>query len=213
MVHPDVVVSWSPLIARVNMRVSALPSILSSLLGIRAVLALTPPLPLPPPDEVEQSIFAALADPSQPATGRATFEQYIDHKNPALGTFSQAYWYNATFWKGPGSPIIIFTPGEAAAAPYVGYLTDAAITGLIAKEIGGAVVLVEHRYWGDSSPFEVQSTKALQYLNLDQSVADFVHFAKTVKLPFDVNGTSSAQNAVRTTLWPRVDPWGYRQEN
>lgn len=144
--------------------------------------------------------MAALADPTQSETGIAYFDQYIDHDNPDLGTFSQTYWYNATFWKGPGSPVILFTPGEIAATGYTGYLTDQAITGLIAKEVGGAVVLVEHRYWGNSTPYVEQSTKALQFLNLDQAVADFVHFARTAKLPFDTNGTSNAENAVRNYI-------------
>jgi hypothetical protein len=34
--------------------------------------------------------------------GNATFEQYIDHSNPDLGTFEQFYYYDTTFWKGPG---------------------------------------------------------------------------------------------------------------
>lgn len=36
--------------------------------------------------------------------GNGTFQQYIDHWNHSLGTFSQFYYYNATFWK-PGGPV------------------------------------------------------------------------------------------------------------
>ena len=180
-----------------------LRSILPSLLGIGTVLALTPPRPIPPPDDVDQVVLAALGDPSKPESGIAQFEQYIDHDNPDFGTFSQRYWYNATHWKGPGSPVVIFTPGEVAATGYEGYLTESAITGMIAKEVGAAVVLVEHRYWGTSTPYEKQTTKALQFHNLDQAVADFVRFARNVKLPFDKNGTSNAPDAVRfiSLLW------------
>lgn len=39
------------------------------------------------------------------SAGAATFEQPIDHSNPSLGTFKQRYWYNTTYWKGPGSPV------------------------------------------------------------------------------------------------------------
>lgn len=39
------------------------------------------------------------------AAGAATFDQPIDHSNPSLGTFKQRYWYNTTYWKGPGSPV------------------------------------------------------------------------------------------------------------
>ncbi|KAI2775982.1 serine carboxypeptidase S28-domain-containing protein [Daldinia loculata] len=166
-----------------------------TLVCLPVVLSLTPPIPYPPSDNVSEDILAALADPGQSATGIAYFEQYIDHNNPDFGVFNQTYWYNATFWKGPGSPVILFTPGEVAATGYVSYMTDQALTGLIAKEVGGAVILVEHRYWGNSTPYEIQTTKNLQFLNLDQSVADFVHFAQTVKLPFDADDTSNASNA------------------
>lgn len=43
-------------------------------------------------------------------TYNATFQQYIDHSNPALGTFSQRYWYNAEFWGGPGYPVRFSIP-------------------------------------------------------------------------------------------------------
>ena len=44
-----------------------------------------------------------------PTMGNATFEQLIDHDNPSLGTFSQFYYYSTEFWKGPGSPVVLFT--------------------------------------------------------------------------------------------------------
>jgi hypothetical protein len=184
------------------MRDSAVLSILGAAsLWLRTACALTPPPPLAPPlvfeeQAVNDALRVALLDDEEPLTGVGYFDQYIDHDNPGLGTFPQTYWYNATFYKGPGSPIILFTPGEIAAAGYTGYLTDSAITGMIAKEVGGAVLVVEHRYWGNSTPYEIQTTKNLQYLDLEQSVADFVHFAQSVQLPFDTVGSSNAPDAV-----------------
>lgn len=35
----------------------------------------------------------------------STFEQFIDHNNHDLGTFSQRYFYNDQYWKGEGSPV------------------------------------------------------------------------------------------------------------
>lgn len=58
-----------------------------------------------------------------PGSQNATFQQLIDHKNPSLGTFSQFYFYDTTHWKGPGSPVILFTPGEVNATRYTSYLT------------------------------------------------------------------------------------------
>lgn len=89
----------------------------------------------PPP------IMAAMSANSK--AGNETFEQLIDHKNPGLGTFSQRYWWDTTYWAGPGSPVLIFTPGETQADYYTGYLTNRTIMGLYAQEIGAAMILFE----------------------------------------------------------------------
>lgn len=52
------------------------------------------------------------------------------------------------------------------------------------------------RYYGESSPYDVLSTKNLQYLTLEQAIADLTYFAKNVNLPFDANGSSNADKAV-----------------
>ncbi|KAK1589929.1 serine carboxypeptidase S28 [Colletotrichum navitas] len=145
--------------------------------------------PTPPPlkaDDVDGLL-------SKRALG--SFEQLIDHNHPELGTFQQRYWWNSTFWKGPGSPIVLFTPGEQEAEAYTGYLTDRAISGAIAKEIGGAVVMVEHRNWGTSLPYALQDTKNLQQHTVSNAVQDFVYFARNVELPFDTNTSSNAPQA------------------
>jgi hypothetical protein len=136
----------------------------------------------PPNPDSNSSVYSA----------NATFTQYIDHSNPDLGTFEQFYYYGTEFWKGPGSPIILMTPGEGNATGYDSYLHADRTTGVIAKEIGAAIVVVEHRYWGTSTPCTNLSTKCLQHLTLNNSIADFVRFAKEVKLPFDSSGTSNA---------------------
>ncbi|CAK7227153.1 hypothetical protein SCUCBS95973_006446 [Sporothrix curviconia] len=127
--------------------------------------------------------------------GQKVFQQLLDHETPSLGTFNQSYWYSTEFWTGPGAPVVLFTPGESAAADYTGYLTNATITGQFAQAIGGAVIMIEHRYWGDSSPFANLTTKNLQYLTLANAIADLTYFAENVQLPFDTNGTANAPNA------------------
>ncbi|MCJ1472519.1 hypothetical protein MMC13_001167 [Lambiella insularis] len=146
---------------------------------------------LPPPLKDDTIGSFHLAD----LTGSSTFQQLLDHDHPELGTFSQTFWYNAQYWKGPGSPVVLFTPGEIAAAGYTGYLTNRTITGLYAETIGGAVVMLEHRYWGTSSPYTSLTTENLQYLTLKNSIADLTHFANTAHLPFDKNQSSQASKA------------------
>ncbi|OJD29219.1 serine peptidase [Diplodia corticola] len=145
----------------------------------------------PPPPEADQVASALKAR----STGTGVFEQLIDHDDPSLGTFSQRYWWNDEFWAGPGSPVVFFTPGEGAADGYEGYLTNRTITGMFAQAIQGAGVMLEHRYWGESSPFDDLTAENLQYLTLPQSIKDITYFAKNVVFPFDTNGSSQATRA------------------
>ena len=66
---------------------------------------------------------------------------------------------------------------------------------MIAEEIGAAIIVLEHRYWGFSSPFAKLTTENMQYLTLENAIADLNHFALTAKLPFDPSGASNAAKA------------------
>ena len=131
--------------------------------------------------------------------GWGTFPQLLDHSNPSLGTFPQRYWYGTEFYRGPGSPIILLTPGEQSASGFnATFLSDQRLPGRFAKAVGGAVVILEHRYWGQSSPFSELSVKNLRYLTLENAVRDLGYFAKNFVLPddhvddsVDINGTWS----------------------
>ena len=93
-------------------------------------------------DDFPVRVVAASANVSS-LTGNSTFAQILDHNDLSKGTFSQRFWWNAEYWAGPGSPVVLFTPGEIAADNYGGYLTNQTITGLYAQEIKGAVIMVE----------------------------------------------------------------------
>lgn len=75
------------------MRSSLFQLALSAAAGIQSVMAMGPPPPLPPPDRLDTAAFRMLSDPQSPSSGKGTFDQFIDHKNPSLGTFPQTYWY------------------------------------------------------------------------------------------------------------------------
>ncbi|KAJ6781767.1 hypothetical protein PWT90_08825 [Aphanocladium album] len=126
-----------------------------------------------------------------------TFDQLLDHDNPSLGTFKQRYWTNAEFYAGPGAPVVLSGPGEEAAS--VWYTTNQTLDGTFAQELKGAVIVLEHRYWGESSPFDKMTTKNMRYLTLDNAMRDIVYFARNVKLSFDPEGSSHPDKA----------PWVY----
>jgi hypothetical protein len=146
---------------------------------------------------IDPSIEALQADIGTNGTnGWGTFDQLIDHSNPSLGTFKQRYWYGTEFWKGPGSPIFLVDPGEQAADGFnKTYTTTQRLAGLFAKTMGGAVIVLEHRYWGQSSPFDTLTAPNLQYLTLENAIKDHSYFARNFVLPFDNSTASSPDNA------------------
>ncbi|KAE8381307.1 serine carboxypeptidase S28-domain-containing protein [Aspergillus bertholletiae] len=151
--------------------------------------AIHPPKPVPPP------VSRPVSTRSSAVVGEATFDQLLDHHDSSKGTFSQRYWWSTEYWGGPGSPVVLFTPGEASADGYQGYLTNTTLTGRYAQEIQGAVILIEHRYWGGSSPYKELTAETLQYLTLEQSILDLTYFAETVSLEFDPSNRSNAPKA------------------
>ncbi|CAK7228507.1 hypothetical protein SCUCBS95973_006904 [Sporothrix curviconia] len=121
----------------------------------------------------------------------ATFQQPVDHNDPSKGTFSNRFWFNTQYWKGPGSPVFLFMPGESDASDYLGYLYNSTIPGLYAEVFGGLVVIIEHRYWGESLPFDTLTAETMQYLDLPQAMMDITYFAKNVSFDLGSNlGTS-----------------------
>ncbi|KAG6066598.1 hypothetical protein E4U32_005661 [Claviceps aff. humidiphila group G2b] len=54
-----------------------------------------------------------------------------------------------------------------------------------AKTNKAAVVTLEYRHYGESSPFQNLTTTNLQHLTLDNAIQDIVYFANNAVLPFD----------------------------
>ncbi|SMQ53998.1 unnamed protein product [Zymoseptoria tritici ST99CH_1A5] len=129
-----------------------------------------------------------------PNIQQAEFQQPLDHNDPSKGTFAIRYWFDTTYWKGPGSPIVLTTYGETDATYYINGLTNRSMVGVTAKAIGAAAILVEHRYFGQSIPVDSLTTANMKYLTLEDSLKDLSYFARTVELPFARNA-GCASNA------------------
>lgn len=113
------------------------------------------------------------------------FDQLIDHKKPALGTFKQRYYHTWEFYE-PGGPIILSTPGETPityGSGYSQYLTNKTLHGAMAQSTNGSVILLEHRFFGLSNPRPDLSSESLKLLTIEQSIEDLVYFAENVVLP------------------------------
>jgi pimeloyl-ACP methyl ester carboxylesterase len=72
---------------------------------------------------------------------------------------------------------------EALFSGYEGYLTNGTINGLIAQQQNGAVVLLEHRFFGYSNPYDDLTSQSLEVLTIQQAIDDLVYFAANADLP------------------------------
>ncbi|KAK6066992.1 serine carboxypeptidase S28 [Seiridium cupressi] len=125
--------------------------------------------------------------------GNATFDQNLDHSDSSKGTFEQRYWWDGSHYK-PGGPVFVFNPGESSADDMIGYLKNTTLPGRYAQEFNGAAIIIEHRYWGKSVPFDELTAETLQYLNLPNAMKDMTNFALNTKLEFCEEGDCNAND-------------------
>lgn len=61
---------------------------------------------------------------------------------------------------------------------------------VLAKKFGAAVVSLEHRYYGKSSPFKSYTTKDLRYLSSKQALFDLATFRQYYQVDILLNCAS-----------------------
>ncbi|KAM0724395.1 putative serine protease K12H4.7 [Formica fusca] len=104
--------------------------------------------------------------------------QPLDHFNYRDNrTWSMRYRENSAFLR-KNSSILVMIGGEWE-------ISDGFLQGGLMYEIGSKynalMYYTEHRYYGKSMPTEDISTESLQYLNVDQALADLAYFIETKK--------------------------------
>ncbi|KAI5815148.1 serine peptidase, family S28 [Pyronema omphalodes] len=105
----------------------------------------------------------------------------IDHDDPSVGNFSNRYWVVDEFYE-PGGPIFTFDTGESNGGDaYLGYMTrNTTFFYKYLQEFKGLGIVWEHRYYGQSKPFEVTldtPSSKMKYLTTKAALEDFVVFA------------------------------------
>lgn len=124
-------------------------------------------------------------DPFFPHTNRAQpfapfvteekwIEQRLDNFNPQdHRMWRMRYLENREHYE-PGGPIFIYVGGEWTIGS--GSISEGSHIYDLAKELNGIIYYTEHRYYGQSHPTNDTSTKNLQYLTVDQALADLAIF-------------------------------------
>eukprot|EP00088_Acartia_fossae_P038980 TRINITY_DN4052_c1_g3_i2.p1 TRINITY_DN4052_c1_g3~~TRINITY_DN4052_c1_g3_i2.p1 ORF type:complete len:487 (+),score=107.90 TRINITY_DN4052_c1_g3_i2:51-1511(+) len=113
------------------------------------------------------------------------FNQTLDHFKPGDSrSWLQRYWINWEHYK-KGGPVLLMIGGEGEANP-VWMTTGAWKT--YAKNVNGAMMLLEHRYYGKSHPTEDLSVKNLNWLTSRQALADLAGFVTAMTQQHDIKG-------------------------
>ncbi|RUR12721.1 S28 family serine protease [Legionella sp. km772] len=101
-----------------------------------------------------------------------TFQQSIDHQHPYVGHFAQRYYIDESFSNQRTDPVFFYICGESTC-------TARALTGAIrdyAKQHHAKLVALEHRYYGESLPFNSFSRDKLKYLSTEAALEDLARF-------------------------------------
>ncbi|KAI9310572.1 serine carboxypeptidase S28-domain-containing protein [Dichotomocladium elegans] len=109
------------------------------------------------------------------------FDQPIDHNDPDSPTFRHRYWAN-TDWYKPGGPVILYNAGELAADYRASYVTNSSMA-MLARELDGIVIVMEHRCYGQSMIGKDYSSANLRALNTEQALEDMATIIREIKLP------------------------------
>lgn len=101
-----------------------------------------------------------------------TFQNQVDHFNYLDNSeYSQRYWVSDQYWDGSG-PIFIYICGE--------YRCTVPDTRLYPFMVGAdhqaRFMVLEHRFYGDSQPFDSWDLENLGFLNSEQALADLAYF-------------------------------------
>lgn len=137
--------------------------------------------------------------------GPFCFDQKISHFDKEQeGTFCQRFWINTREYK-PGGAVILHDVGEADASGALPFLKRGLVHHLMAATSGLGIVL-EHRYYGRSTPMPSFSTDDMRFLNLKESLEDSANFIRNFKLPEGV----TVEGANENTWKPDQSPWIYQ---
>ncbi|KRX10814.1 hypothetical protein PPERSA_00984 [Pseudocohnilembus persalinus] len=107
--------------------------------------------------------------------------QLVNHDDPlSNATFSQRYWVIDQFYKPKTGPVILYICGEYTCP---GLPEERLWPAEIAQMYGGLILVLEHRYYGESLPFGSESLEfdKMNLLTLDQALSDLAYFIRWVK--------------------------------
>lgn len=116
--------------------------------------------------------------PENPLIEQKWFEQRIDHSDREDSrTFRQRYFINRTYVRSSPTPVLYYICGESTCSAR--YLLGAIAE--VAQKTGAMLVALEHRYYGESQPFDQLTTENMKYLTTEQALEDLASFQEAME--------------------------------
>jgi len=107
---------------------------------------------------------------------QAWFTNIVDHFNyQANQTYQQRYWYIDNYFNPSIGPVFVYICGEYV-CPGVPESRQWIVT--LAQRFQGLILVLEHRYYGQSMPYGKDSLKIenMIHLNSEQALSDLAYF-------------------------------------
>lgn len=110
------------------------------------------------------------------------FSNKVDHNNPNSLKYNQRFYENLNYAPKDGkfNRALLYIGGEGALrswdvenGPYI----------LLAKRLNAPIFGLEHRFFGQSRPFDEYTEENLKYLTIDQALADLAEFIEQYVKP------------------------------
>jgi pimeloyl-ACP methyl ester carboxylesterase len=118
------------------------------------------------------------ADPIE----NGTFEQRLDPAQTSdARTFRQRYVVDSRYAHGPSAPVLYFICGEASCDAEELFSPTKMSIAAIAEALHARMVGLEHRYFGQSQPFETLDAESLRFLSVDNAVEDLRGFEQWMR--------------------------------
>jgi pimeloyl-ACP methyl ester carboxylesterase len=115
-----------------------------------------------------------------------TMDQLINHADPSdTRTFKQRYYVDDGSADNASSPVFLYICGEATCNSDDVSSTSVAT---LAQQQHGYLVSLEHRYYGESQPFDQLTTENLQYLSVDNAIEDLAAFQRYLTSTLGLRG-------------------------
>ena len=98
----------------------------------------------------------------------------VDQSDKRL--YKQRFWYSTEEFDRVNGPIFLYICGEyTCSVPYTREFPHQ-----LAQKHNGLFLVLEHRYYGESQPFDDWSVESLKYLTVENALADTAMFLDTI---------------------------------